>query len=175
MEYLIKIEERIISINCEKFILDCDAAYLYGVETRDINKAVKNNPEKFPYGYCVELNSDQKNELVEKFHRLSNLKFSRVNPKAFTEKGLYMLATIIKSEIATKTTIEIIETFAKLREISRNLSDINEVGTKSEKLLAKSAKILNQIVNDGLKLKESETSVEINLALLKIKKTVRRR
>jgi hypothetical protein len=69
---------------------------LYEVETKEINKAVKNNPEKFPDGYIIEITKEEKDELVKKFHRFEKLKHSTVNPKVFTEKGLYMLDTIIK-------------------------------------------------------------------------------
>ena len=69
-------------------------AELYGVATRDINKSVKNNPEKFPEGYIFELGENEKNELVENFHQFERQKHSSSIPKAFTEKGLYMLATI---------------------------------------------------------------------------------
>ena len=91
-------------------MIDRDVATLYGVETRDINKAVKNNPDKFPKDYILELSDTEKNELVENFHHLEPLKYSKTNPKAFTEKGLYMLATILKSKQATQTTLLIIET-----------------------------------------------------------------
>ncbi len=62
--------------------------------TRDINKAVKNNPRKFPKGYILELTPEEKIQLVENFHRFNSLKHSTSLPNAFTEKGLYMLATI---------------------------------------------------------------------------------
>lgn len=67
-----------------------------------------------------ELIKTEKNEPVENFHRFERLKHSTVNPKAFTEKGLYMLATILKSTVATQATLTIIETFIKLRELSIN-------------------------------------------------------
>lgn len=76
---------------------------------------MSNNTDKFPKGYIVELSKDEKQELVEKFHRFNRLKHSTVLPKAFSEKGLYMLATILKSKQATVTTLSIIETFAKIR------------------------------------------------------------
>ena len=97
-------------------------AALYGVETRDINKAVKNNPDKFPKDYILELSDTEKKELVENFHHLEPLKYSKTNPKAFTEKGLYMLATILKSKQATQTTLLIIETFAKLRALQQTVA-----------------------------------------------------
>lgn len=86
-------------------LLDSDLAGVYGVETRDISKAVANNPDKFPIGYLVELSNAEnaeKAELVKNFHRFDKLKHSTVNPKAFTEKGLYILATIVKSPQATQ-------------------------------------------------------------------------
>lgn len=70
-----------------------DLAELYGVETRDINKVVENNQEKFPVGYIIKLTKDEIKQLVDNFHWLDNLKHSTVNPKAFTERGLYMLTT----------------------------------------------------------------------------------
>ena len=77
-------------------IIDADVADLYGVETKRINEAVSNNPEKFPDGYILELSKNEKNELVENFDRFNRQKHSTAIPKAFTEKGLYMLATILK-------------------------------------------------------------------------------
>ena len=53
--------------------------------TEEINKAVKNNPEKFPDGYIIEITKEEKDELVKKFHRFEKLKHSTVNPKVFTE------------------------------------------------------------------------------------------
>ena len=99
------VEKKIMTLRNEKVILDSSVAELYGVETRDINKAVKNNPDKFPQGYILELSPQEKAEVVEIFH---HLKFSPSNPKAFTEKGLYMLATILKSKQATATTLAIV-------------------------------------------------------------------
>ena len=88
-----QVEDLIITIRDERVILDSDVAMLYGVETREINQAVKNNPDKFPEGYILSLSNDEKNEVIKIFDNLKKLKFSPTNIKAFTEKGLYMLAT----------------------------------------------------------------------------------
>ena len=104
--------------------MDSDAAVLYGIETRDVNKAVKNNPAKFPEGYIIKFTAAEKKELVENFHRFNKLKHSSADLKAFTEKGLYMLATIIKSPKAVRTTLDIIETYAKMRDLSRSMSKL---------------------------------------------------
>jgi len=100
----------------EKVILDSDVAKLSGVETRDIYKAVKNNAAKFPHGYIIKITKEELKNLRWKFST-TNLSKTRVLPKAFTEKGLYMLATILKSKQAVEATIAIIETFAKIREL----------------------------------------------------------
>lgn len=172
-----QINDRIIALRNKQVLLDSDVAELYGVETRDINKAVKNNPEKFPEGYVIPLTIEEKNELVEIFHRFGRLKHSTVVPKAFTEKGLYMLATILKGPQAIQTTISIIEAFAKLRELSRNLHLINEKPDNNEQknLLRQSGQLIGELLNEDLEAYDSETTVELNLALLKVKHTVKKK
>ena len=101
-----------------------DVADLYGVETKEINQAVRNNPEKFPEGYIWAIDDQEKNELVKNFDRFEKQKHSSVLPRAFTEKGLYMLATILKSPRAVQTTIAIVEAYAKLKELSRVIVEI---------------------------------------------------
>ena len=91
------VKSRILEIRNQQVLLDRDVAALYGVETRVINQAVKNNPEKFPNGYVVELSSDEFATLRSKFLTANISSKSRALPKVFTEKGLYMLATISAS------------------------------------------------------------------------------
>ena len=170
------VEDKVLEIRGAKVILDSDLAELYGVETRDINKAVKNNPDKFPAGYLIELSKDELDDLRWKF---STAKFSktRVMPKAFTEKGLYMLATILKSQQAVQTTIAIIETFAKIRELSRNIKILSDVKDESEQqnLMQKSGEIIAEILDDDLKTTDTETSIEINFAVLKFKHLIKKK
>jgi len=106
---LIKLEDvngKILSLRNTNVILDSDVADLYGVETKRINEAVKNNPDKFPDGYIFELSKEEKQEVIEIFDN-PKIKFSPALPKAFTKKGCYMMATILKSPKATQTTIAI--------------------------------------------------------------------
>jgi hypothetical protein len=151
-------------------------AELYGVETKRINEAVANNPDRFPDGYVFELQNAEKQEAVENFDHLRNLKFSSVMPKAFTEKGLYMLATILKSPRATQTTIAIVETFAKIRELSRTMAELSEAPeeVKRKSLMQKSGEIIADILGEEMKTTDTETSLELNLALLKVKHTVKK-
>jgi hypothetical protein len=108
------VKQKIIEIRNQKIIIDSDVAELYGVTTKEINQAVTRNPEKFPDKYIFELDSTEKTELVTNCDRFNKLKHSTTLPKAFTERGLYMLATILKSPQATETTLAIIDTFAVL-------------------------------------------------------------
>jgi hypothetical protein len=104
-----QVQKKIINMHGQNVILDSDVAELYGIETMRVNEAVKNNPEKFPDGYIFRLNKIEKEEVIENFDNLGKLKFSPKLPNVFTEKGLYMLATILKSPKATQTTIAIVE------------------------------------------------------------------
>jgi len=170
------VEEKIIVIRDMPVILDSDVAELYGVETRDINKSVKNNPDKFPEGYIFEINNQELNNLRWKIST-TNLSKTRVLPKAFTEKGLYMLATILKSKKAAKTTIEIIETFTRIRELSRTVNNMLQEPDKSKQksLMEKSGKLIGEILDKDLEVTDTETSFELNLAMLKIKHTTKKR
>lgn len=130
-----ELENKLIKYNEEFVLVDRDVAQLYGVETREINQAVLNNLDKFPQGYIVELKDEEKIELIKKFDRFNKLKHSTVNSKVFTEKGLYMLATIIKSKVATQTTIKILEDIIEIEdEILSNDEDgeVIETTTKFE-------------------------------------------
>jgi phage regulator Rha-like protein len=171
------VEEKIITLRNQQVILDCDVAELYGVETRDINKSVKNNPEKFPEGYIMDLSENEKNELVENFHRFERQKHSAVLPKAFTEKGLYMLATILKSPRAVQTTIAIVEAYAKLKELSRVIVEIPQQQADKDvqrKLLHRSGQLVEDLMSDVLPKQSSDTTLELNLAMLKFRHTVHR-
>ena len=173
----VDVENRVITIQNQQVLIDRDVAELYGVETKRINEAVKNNPEKFPKGYIVTISSDDKSELVENFDRFNSLKHSTALPSAFTEKGLYMLATVLKSTNATQTTIAIVETFTKIRELSKTINMLPDVSEESQQkaLMQRSGEILAEIFDDNaLEVSGDETSIELNLAIMKIKHTTKR-
>ena len=176
-QFLPKVEEKIITLRNQQVILDCDVAELYGVETKRINEAVSNNPDKFPEGYVLMLDNQEKAEVVENFDHLRNLRFSPQLPKAFTEKGLYMLATILKSPRAVQTTIAIVEAYAKLKELSRVIVEIPQQQDDKEaqrKLLHRSGQLVEELMSDVLPKQSSDTMLELNLAMLKFRHTVHR-
>lgn len=170
------VNDKIIRLNDQDVILDFAVAELYGVETREINQAVKNNPHKFPEGYIFTLNTQQIAELKSKF-LISNEHTRRSTPKAFTEKGLYMLATILKGEKAVQTTIAIIEAFAKLRELSRTIGEMakNPDEFKQKSLMQRSGEIIEDLFGNDMHTDETETEIELNFAVLKLKHTIKRK
>ena len=152
-----QVRHKIILLRDCQVILDTDVAGLYGVETKRINEAVKNNLDKFPEGYMFRLTNEEVNNLRSKFSTTKVSSKSRVLPKVFTEKGLYMLATILKSKNALNVTFAIIETFTQVRCLKRELVDLHKE-TDSGKQTAKMrhfGKVLSDIVMPDL-----ETSIE---------------
>jgi phage regulator Rha-like protein len=184
------VESKIITLRNQQVILDSEVAELYGVETRDINKSVKNNPDKFPVGYIFELSESEFENLRWNFStandadenlqsKISTTKMAktRVLPKAFTEKGLYMLATILKSKRATETTIEIVEAFAKMRELSRTMAQLTKPADKEQQnsLMKRGGELISDILGNEMQTESSELSFELNLAFLKVKGAVKQK
>ena len=175
------VRDKIVKVRGQQVILDYAVADLYGVETREINQAVKNNPNKFPKGWLLELNSQESAALRSNILMLEQGsgkgRYSKHNYKAFTERGLYMLATILKGEKATETTIAIVETFAKLRELSNTLGEMikNPDEYQQKSLMQKSNDIMETLFGDALATDETETEIELNFAVLKLKHTIKRK
>ncbi|GBL44291.1 hypothetical protein SFMTTN_0086 [Sulfuriferula multivorans] len=170
------LKELIIEIRGKKVLLDADVAVIYGVETKRVNEAVKNNPDKFPDGYIMELDKNEWDSLKSKFS--TSIKGGKVKlPSAFTEKGLYMLATILKSPQATQATIAIVETFSKIRELSRSIKELSTVQDKAvqKSLMQKSGELIAEIFDDDLQASDTETSIELNFAVLKFKHTIKKK
>jgi hypothetical protein len=169
------IQESILEIRGQKVLLDQDVALIYGVETKRINEAVKNNPEKFPEGYLIQISKDEWGGLKSKFS--TSKRGGKVKPPtAFPEKGLYMLATILKSPKATEATFTIIETFAKIRELSRTITTLSATKeeTAQKPLLQRSGELVSELFEDELHTSDTETSIELNFAVLKFKHVIKR-
>jgi hypothetical protein len=197
------VSKKIITIRNQAVLLDSVVAEIYGVETKRVNEAIQNNPDKFPEGYVFQLKANELNdlqskyltakntessdnqELVENFDQfliinplathLEKGKHSLMLPKVFTEKGLYMLATILKSPQATKATLEIVEAFAKMRELSRNFAMLSEMEpeTITPEIIGKAGSLINDLFFEHLPTTSSETSLEFNLGMVKGKKIIK--
>ena len=173
------VEAKVITIRNQRVILDCDAAELFGVETKRSNEAVRNNRDKFPEGVIIELNDRESEVLRSKISSLEQGKghYSKYKFKAFTERGLYMLATILKSKQAVQTTIAIINTFVMVREMARTMEALqyeSDGGEKQKTLLHRSGELMAEVIGQNLSTKSVETVIELTLALIKIKHKVTR-
>jgi hypothetical protein len=116
--------------------------------------------------------------LSSKFSTLKNSRrgqHAKYNAKCFSERGLYMLATILKSPVATEITLGIIETFAKVRELSRTIAELHRHNEEEQKsMLQKNGEIISDIICSDLESSETETTIELNLAVSSVKHTVKR-
>ena len=171
-----QVEKKIVSIRGLPVIVDADVAALYGVETKRVNEAIRNNPDKFPEDYMFELTAEELQDLRSKISTANISSKSRSLPKAFTEKGLYMLATILKSKRATKVTFAIIETFAKVRNLKRELVNLHKEPDKQKQndKMQSFGEVLSDIVMPDLETSETESTLELNFLIGKIKHTVKR-
>ncbi len=115
-------KDMIYEIRGKQVMLDCDLEKLYNVETKRINETVKNNPYKFPERFSFRLNEIEMENLWSKFSTAKISNMSRSYPRVFTEQGIAMLSTILKSKVAVETSIRIMDAFVYMRKyISANL------------------------------------------------------
>ena len=170
------VESRLIIVRGQHALLDRDVAELYGVETKRINEAVRNNPDKYPPRCIIYLDEEESAVLRSKISTLEPSQgkghYSKYNFKAFTERGLYMLATVLKSPRATQTTLAIIDTFVEVREMARTmeaLQNVTDGGREQQTLLQKTGQLLATVVGNNLSTASTETEIELNFAVVKIK------
>lgn len=150
------VESKIYTIRGQKIMLDKDLAELYQVKTHRLNEQVKRNIEKFPSDFMFELTNDEKNELIAKCDKLKNLKFNPSTIKAFTEQGVYMLATILKSKIATEVNISIMRTFVKIKNQAVPYFDI----IKRLELVESDSKETKELLNHAIQVISSMQNIQ---------------
>ena len=130
------VEKMIQVIRGKQVLIDRDLATLYGVETKALNQAVKRNIERFPERNCFRLDSDERNELVTNCDRFKMSKHSSVMPTAFTEQGVAMLATVLRSETAIRVSLQIMDAFVAMRHfMMQNGGFINRLSNVEAKIL----------------------------------------
>ncbi len=148
-----QISALVLKINGHQVMLDFDLAKLYGVTTKALNQAVKRNPTRFPNDFVFQLEQQQKDELVTNCDRLKSLKHSLHPPYAYTEHGIAMLSSVLKSDIAVHVNIHIVRVFVNLRkEIKENTI-----------LLSRISNIETMLLNHDSKINFLETSYSENL------------
>ena len=112
-----QIQRRILLIRGEKVIIDADLAEAYGVTTKALNQAIRRNADRFPPDFMFRLTKEEKQEVVTNCDHLEKLKFSPVTPRAFTEHGAIMVASVLNSPKAVEVSVFVVRAFVKLREV----------------------------------------------------------
>lgn len=165
-----QVKSKIIEIRNQKVILDSNVAELYGVETKRINEAVSRNPNKFPDGYLFELTDYEWVPVRSQFATSPLGGGITYKAKAFTERGLYMLATILKSPKAIATTISIVDTFAKLKELTQTVYDFSKTKDHNTrvKIFENSTAIVADLLDNELTVSQLETNLKIKLPFFEI-------
>lgn len=119
-----QIENKIFVFRDTQVMIDRDLADMYQVETKVLNQAVKRNIERFPQQFRFQLTDNEKLQLVTNCDRFDSLKHSSVNPYAFTEQGVAMLSAVLRSDVAVKVSIQIINAFVEMRKLIANHSGL---------------------------------------------------
>ena len=122
-----RIMQRIVLLREEKIILDLHLAELYGVETRALKQAVRRNMERFPEDFMFELTEDEVESVVSQNVIPHKKYLGGAKPFAFTETGVAMLSSVLKSDIAIEMNIAIMRTFISLRKLSVNYKEVMRV------------------------------------------------
>ena len=122
------IQSKIYEIRGQKVMLDFDLAEIYQVETRVLNQSVKRNIQRFPEDFMFQLTSQEWTDMSSQFVMTSRLKRPKTaRPLAFTEHGVVMLSSVLKSEIAVQTSVLIVRAFVAIRQLMSN-SPVDRVG-----------------------------------------------
>lgn len=118
------IEQRIFLIRGHKVMIDRDLAELYQVPTKALNQAVKRNRDRFPDGFMFHLTRQETRELVTNCDRFASLKHASGYPSVFTEYGVAMLSSVLRSKRAVQINVQIIQTFIRLRQWALTHKDL---------------------------------------------------
>jgi hypothetical protein len=126
----------------KKVMVDADLAVFYEVPTKRLKEQVRRNITRFPEDFMFELSNEEKDELVANCDRLKNLKHSSVNPMVFTEQGVAMLSSVLRSEKAIQINIEIMRAFAQYRALIRENEALRQEVKQLDKKLNEAFKYL---------------------------------
>ncbi len=147
-----KLSETIHSIRGERVMLDADLAELYGVETKVLLQAVKRNLERFPPDFMFQLTKQEFNDLRSQIVT-SRWGGRRYPPYAFSEHGVAMLSSVLRSPQAIAVNIEIVRAFVRMRklsfaseELARNIDELDRRVSKHDKAIAEIIEAIRQLM-----------------------------
>ena len=179
------LEKKLITLRDTLVLLDKDVAKLYAIEPKKLRQQIKRNLDRFPQDYAFQSSDKELELMVSQNVTPSKKQYGGTNPWVFTEKGLYMVATILKSKNAINATFVIIETFAKIKELSRNINAIMKTTdeTVQKELAQKSNRLLEEVIDieadileddeDG-EIIETHTKFEFNLGFAKVSRSIKK-
>ncbi len=142
------IEQKIYLIRDHKVMIDYDLAHLYGVETKQLKRAVKRNIERFPDDFMFILSSDEYRSLRCQIGTLNRGAHAKYPPYAFTQEGVAMLSSVLNSERAIQVNIQIMRTFIKLRRIVETHKDLFKKINEMEKRYDKQFRIVFEAIRE---------------------------
>ncbi len=146
MQDILTIDTKIYVVRGVQVMLDFDLAQIYNLPTKRINEQVKRNIERFDDDFMFQINDDETSQLVAKCDRFRLLKHSSSNPYVFTEHGVYMLSTVLKSSVATDISLAIMRTFVKFKNQSIPYFDIIKRLEKLETNDKETKKLLQKVI-----------------------------
>ena len=141
-----QISEKKLLIRGQKIILDRDLAELYGVETKILKRAVRRNLERFPQDFMFELNKDEQSSLRYHFGTLNRGEHAKYLSFAFSEQGVAMLSSVLKSKRAVEVNILIMRAFVKMRELLYSDKSLAHKVEKLETQMEVQGKSLQQVI-----------------------------
>ena len=144
------IRTKIQTIRGKQVMLDSDLALLYEVETRVLKQAVRRNMERFPEDFMFELSTEEIEQMVSQFVIPSKSYLGGAKPFAFTEQGVAMLSSVLKSRTAIRVNIQIVRVFVSMRQIAQNHDELagklKELETRFNKQFEDVFEALNYLV-----------------------------
>ena len=166
-----EISSKIFEIRGKKVMLDSDLAKLYQVETKRLKEQVRRNIKRFPKDFMFELTKNEFEEVVANCDHLKTLKFSQFNPMVFTEQGISMLSSVLRSDTAIEVNINIMRTFVEIRkyalthnELARKIEELKQRVTKGEEIDTQIMEVLTELIkkqNEQKVLEPSKTDGKI--------------
>ena len=148
---------KILEIRGQRVMLDADLAELFGVPTKRFNEQIKRNLNRFPSDFMFTVTVEEKAEVVANCDRLGNLRFSPFLPRAFTEHGAIMAATVLNSPRAVEMSVYIVRAFVRLRELVSSHRNLSSKFRELEERLDSHDQTIGSLIQAIKELMESET------------------